>query len=75
MMSISECVKKSRNMSCREASEYIKDMHDDLSKVDQYQFIHEYICSGGMLEPLYMAVGESHVKESNQYIIQKILNM
>lgn len=74
-MSIFECALKSKSMNTREAAKIIKTAHDDLSKNDQYEFVHKYISSGGMLEPLYMAVGETHVKESKNYIIQKILNM
>ena len=70
-----ECVEKSKRLSTREAADLIKETHDPLDQRDKYEFVHKYINLGGVLEPLYMAVGENHVKESKQYIIHKILHM
>jgi hypothetical protein len=74
-MSTAECALESKRLTTRQAADLIRATHGNLEKHDQYEFVHKYISLGGVLEPLYMAVGESHVKESKQYIIQKILNM
>ena len=75
MSSTEKCVEQSKRLSTRDAAECIRAVHNHLDQKDQYEFVHAYLNLGGVLEPLYMAVGEDHVKESKQYIIRKILNM
>jgi len=74
-MSTADCIKKSKVLGTREAANMIATVHESLSNTERYEFIHSYIAHGGMLEPLYMAVGEESVKQSKQYILQKILHM
>jgi len=74
-MSTADCISKSKVLSTREAANVIARVHESLSNTEQYEFIHSYIAHGGVLEPLYMAVGEDSVKQSKHYILQKILHM
>jgi len=74
-MSTADCVLKSKILSTRDAASMITTIYESLTKDERYEFVHKYIATGGVLEPLYMVVGEDGVKESKQYIIQKILHM
>ena len=65
----------SKTATTSKAADTIRGHCESLSKNEMYEFIHTYISSGGVLDPLYIAVGESAVKDAKMYIISKILSM
>ena len=72
---MNDLIEFSKTATTSKAADTIREYCNSLTKNEMYEFIHTYISSGGVLDPLYIAVGEPTVKDAKSYIISKILSM